>query len=903
MPRLHTHTPVLVLAGLALTACSTSLVEDAPLDLKTEGRVIGHIQGVVRDETTQVPLKDVTVSWTLRDRTVSTTSDENGVFEAAGLPPGTYDLLFTDPEGKLAGAYAGAKKRVEIPTLAAIGITDQPTDEDFEYTADAIVPLYPVNATLEGTLNAYIDQVRGFPVEGVQVYADAIVQGAMTVLGSGEPDYWLISDRVTATTDADGRFSLTGLPATDLARWSIPSFSADGYQFESSMGVANTYAGATEDIGEVSVWPTASMPLIVSSNVVEVVAFPVTGAPTLRFSKSFDTETFTADLYRVSGDVLVESEASWSGDELTVQPYVALNVETDYVLALDGTTVDGYHYTESIPFRTLDGIHYVESNVEAFDRSDVTDFPVNGNITLTFTENVNVEESEFALYRGGVLVSTSITVTGPTVTIDPTDDLANGTPYTVSYNAYSSIPGDHTLNELDFITVADTFVPGVPTGINGVAIVDGEESDVGDWDTTQYKLSFPRVAGAEWYVVYARDTYDNTTLTRVEAYEDIDYLQIQEVTVNLPSWFDYFEDDTPQTPLCADTEVTFFVTAHNEAGESERSAPVTFRDDTGPTGSVDGNVAISGSEVYYDEDGNQSYSDAEPYENNFCFGFGNNGNYDTFFTDRNGNGRYDTAETFTDWNGNGTRDTGLGEPFTDSISTPNGVYDIGEPFTDWNGNTTRDASVDEPYLDTKLPNGSWDDAEPYIDCNGNSSYDDAEVYTDVNGNGRWDNAEDFFDMNGDGVYSFAELADTSCNDSLWNCILDLRVADEPYTDANVNGVWDAGEAFTDRNRDGVWTASFVMDSSDSAEPVTFRQGFKADEYIASASVVTTTVPVEITSFDFETGLDNDRMGGSVSMLFTAGVTDIDESNAPYSITVELTDLSSNTTREPFILEL
>ncbi len=900
MPRLTTYTPVLVLAGLALTACSQT-VEDAPLDLKTEGRVVGHIQGVVRDETTQIPLKDVTVSWTLRDRIVSTTSDDNGVFDVAGLPPGTYDLLFTDPEGKLAGAYAGAKKRVAIPTLAEIGITDQPTDEDFEYTADAIVPLYPVNATLEGTLSARLDGLRGFPVEGAQVWADAIVPGAVVAFGSAEPDYWLISDRVTGTTDADGHFSLTGLPATGLAAWSIPSFTADGYQFESKTGVATTYAGGTENVGEIDAWPVADMPLIVSSNVVDVVAFPVTGVPTIRFSKSFDTATFTADLYRVSDDALVESEASWSGDELSVQPYVSLNVETDYRLSLHGVTTDGYPYDETISFRTLDGIHYVESNIEAFDGSDVENFPVNGNITLTFTENVDSEHTSVELYRGSVLVSTAVSFNGPTITIDPTDDLANGAEYTVEYRAYSSIPGDNTVDDLTFITVSDAFVPGAPTNVSGVAMVDGEPSEVGDWDSTQYVLSFPRVAGATGYVVYARDTYDNTTLTRVGSYDDTDYLQVQEVTVNLPDRFDYFEDDTPQTPLCADTAVTFFVSATNDLGESAMSAAVTFTDDTGPTGRVNGNVSISGPEAYYDEDGNGAYSEAEPFEDTWCFGAGNDGDYDTFFTDRNGNGRYDTAEAFTDWNLNGTRDTGLSEPFTDLNG--NFTYDLGEQFTDWNGNTTRDGSVDEPYLDLKLPNGSWDAAEPYSDCNFNGTYDDAETYTDVNANGRWDNAEDYVDFNSDGTYNYSDMVDTSCGATLWDCILWLRMDDEFYSDSNASGAWDPGEYFEDNNRDGVWTPAFVMDSSDSVEPISFRQGIKPDEYISAASVVALSIPSELDTFEFETSLDNDRMGGSVTMFFTPGVTDIDVTNAPYSIQVELTDLSSNTTREPFILDL
>ena len=78
------------------------------------------------------------------------------------------------------------------------------------------------------------------------------------------------------------------------------------------------------------------------------------------------------------------------------------------------------------------------------------------------------------------------------------------------------------------------------------------------------------------------------------------------------------------------------------------------------------------------------------------------------FTDENGNGRHDRAESFTDENGNGR-------------------HDRAESFTDENGN------------------GRHDRAEPFTDLNDNGRHDRAEPFTDLNDNGRHDRAEPFVD--------------------------------------------------------------------------------------------------------------------------------------------------------------
>lgn len=86
-----------------------------------------------------------------------------------------------------------------------------------------------------------------------------------------------------------------------------------------------------------------------------------------------------------------------------------------------------------------------------------------------------------------------------------------------------------------------------------------------------------------------------------------------------------------------------------------------------------------------------------------------------------------------------------------------------------------------------------------------------EPYTDTNGNGSWDAGEPFTDLNSDGS---------------WTANLTLHAAlypageGEPYTDTNDNGSWDPGEGYTDVNGDGSWTADLGGHPTGQCYPLT-----------------------------------------------------------------------------------
>ena len=208
------------------------------------------------------------------------------------------------------------------------------------------------------------------------------------------------------------------------------------------------------------------------------------------------------------------------------------------------------------------------------------------------------------------------------------------------------------------------------------------------------------------------------------------------------------------------------------------------------------------------------------------------------YTDANGNGQWDAAETFEDLNGDGV----WGEPFEDI--NRNGTWDTNESYTDLNHNGYWDP---EPFVDDN-GNGRWDPAEQiqndvyYVDTNGNGRYDDGDsTYVDHEGygNGIYDPElrdmynEDQAEPYRDGDHSLGEYFDDENGNGIydqgidgWSPIYDLDhngrytgpdddwAEGIPYLDYNNNGRYDApnqqydyGEYFIDSNGNGRWDSA------------------------------------------------------------------------------------------------
>lgn len=158
------------------------------------------------------------------------------------------------------------------------------------------------------------------------------------------------------------------------------------------------------------------------------------------------------------------------------------------------------------------------------------------------------------------------------------------------------------------------------------------------------------------------------------------------------------------------------------------------------------------------------------------------------YRDRNGNGVFDPPEPFI--NANGDTSWYWGGDF----------YTFGDAYTTADGYWPRiPQELDPEYRGVDGPHqGVGNSRNPvdtiYTDWNGNGVVDfyDSEQFVDVNGDGKW-NAGDLLltDTNGNGVYD-RNRADITNIDVAEPYVDGDRVLGEPFTDVNLNGVYDPG---------------------------------------------------------------------------------------------------------------
>jgi hypothetical protein len=591
---------VIATGMLALSGCYTLEGSgDEQADVNTDGRVIGSVNGIVRDEVTQIPIAGVTVTWARFNQLMSATTDADGVFTLTGLSQGDYDLVFRAPSAEEPDlSYADAKMRLTIPSLEAIGIVDRPTDVPFEHAVDAIVPLYPLTAGLEGVVIATLESPGfGDPKTGVLAAGASLLVDVLP----GVSDYWVISDQVALSAGADGSFSVSGLPATPTASITVLPFADGEYQYSGQNAVVALSPGGQTVLDDIYLYNSASPPVIVADNFIDSEDFLVSDVLTMEFSKLFDESSVALELWGPQNEV--GTTWSWSGASVSVTPDQALQPGAGYVLIFQATTVDGYDYQGSFPFDTEAGIEILTTNLWDLTGQPVDDYDITADLTLGFSRNVDTASADtsFTLTEEGYEVYSTLSVTGADATLEPMFDLEPNTEYTLSYTVASDLLNDLLVGDITFRTESDAVLPG---GVSGFELVSPITLD---YDTTTVTLRWDSTAGAEEYHLYARDSYLNTSEVLIDTVLHRDHWSYHEVTVSLPSQFDVFQSDGIQTPLTGGTEIALNIAAANSLGEGSLLAPskeVDLEDEVRPevaffsvNGSVDNTAGTAPMEV------------------------------------------------------------------------------------------------------------------------------------------------------------------------------------------------------------------------------------------------------------------------------------------------------------------
>ncbi len=546
---------ILLAIALVLTGCPWAPEEAAPDETDTEqeeseedgeetttasttteqGAVIGFVSGQVQSAIGSTLLQGATVtlhtdplSEDLEDGATATAqslaaqgitkefpTDADGYYGFENLNPGDYTVTY-----KLSG-YTTVTETFHIPTwleLTQTGmdgfaleaqLSDGGTNGDtgtfaqiteistigdnFYITVGQDGTLYPLTAGFIGSVQRRRVDTAYVPASGLTV------QAVFT-------DTSIAGRQKTTTTDGNGDFSFTGLPAGATVNIGYADYS-DGAHFYPTSGnglLAATVLqnGVILDDGQTNInYTTTRAPVVLSTNLSD--NFAVDSNIEVKFSQPIEYYEVTltdADLTTVE---VVTSIDGTDPAKLIINPVNPLKREMVYTLT--------YEYVIAL---------------------DVPD-PTNN----TKWGTINAEDT------------TGLTFTTQGLTTD--------------------ISAEQVQNfAIDFDTMG--------TGWTA------------NWNTTAITFEWDNLTGADHYTIWAYDDGDNDEPVRLAKVTDVDYLTTQSQEVTLPARFDYYRDDAWRTPFLFGTEVSYYITAHNAAYDSQDSDTVALTDETDPAGTISG---------------------------------------------------------------------------------------------------------------------------------------------------------------------------------------------------------------------------------------------------------------------------------------------------------------------------
>jgi len=421
-------------------------------------------------------------------------------------------------------------------------------------TTEVLVPEATSAALVGSVLGVVTSRSTGLPVTGVAVSAPLAVGEA------------------TATTDADGRYLLAGLPAgaTHTVRFSRAGFV--------QMAKAVPLVGAGGDVSQQNITATADLVMSEATAAVEGTVLagqaPATGAVVsidLR-QAGFDLVVVaTADgagAYRLAGlpaaggqgfTVTVsplDRDADGRADYQPMGSWVALHGGLATHLDLALTPVAGASGSGVLSLVSDDlsaGQHAADAPVRlTYDR------PLDASLTQVGMDDWTTNRTVAAQWETDAL--------GTSLLVAPVGGapLAQGHEYRLSATVFA-LDGT-TASYYRTFRAADGGTPPAP--VTGLLV----EPAVANWDTRAFTLRWDATPEADRYEVWIRDSGANPNYTRLTTVGSQPW---PAVTVTLPSDFDHYTGDTLQTPFLWGTAVDFAVVPLGAAGASSGLAAAT----------------------------------------------------------------------------------------------------------------------------------------------------------------------------------------------------------------------------------------------------------------------------------------------------------------------------------------
>ena len=552
---------------LIVTGCpeGDSILFEADGDYH-DGRVLATVHGTVMANDTQTPIEGVQVLYSLNNTIVETATDANGYYESELLNEGQYIFTFNSPSAD----YASWQEVINVVYTPAQQV---PSQEDFIQTIARNVELFKTDAGVKGYVYAQVNNEE-------TLVADGAIVRIGNLAGIVNQDY---SD----TTDADGFFTIEGLPAVAGAQLLVLPWVNNDIEYDPAVQNVQLTQGATVTLDPVVITPNQGGVLVLSNN------FANGDVPTdvtfeIVFNRTILEEELNVELTRFGTGITIPLTVTVDPSflQISLQPVIPLQLGQVYRLDVDGATSDYQNFNFTWNFDTEDGIQLESHNLEIadgipreFDLTEAAEF----NFTIAIDPNNLGNEVEMRRNGTDILVTWSLANDNTTLVIEPVGSYLYGTQYALEFTMFSEYMNDSytTPNPLTLETIPS---PTVPDQVTGLALDELSIPDGVDWNTLNIPLEWNAQDNTTLYQVYATNSHvvtDRILITEVLPTQ-LSGTEYHVVNLGVRPEFDWIVGDGMQTPFTNGIETDFYVRAVNGAGDGEFSSRLSLGDTRAP---------------------------------------------------------------------------------------------------------------------------------------------------------------------------------------------------------------------------------------------------------------------------------------------------------------------------------